>query len=272
MKIQWKIFFYRTTGPILINLGTKYSWVKEIQVCSNEGWCPFPRENNIVKMLEKHLPSLKISFFRTTGPVSTKLGTKHPWVKGIQVCSNEGPSPFPRGDNYQIAKIHWQILKIYSSRTAGPISTKLGIIHPWVRGIQVCSNEGLRPFLRKLRKCIDDLKKSSPEPLGQFQPNLAKIILGSRVCKIIQMKGQSSFQWGEDYEIVKIVWQNFEIFYSSTEPISTKFGKKHPWLKSIWVCSDGKATPFYIGRYNKIAKVLSRNLKIFSSWNTGSVL
>ena len=28
--------------------------------------------------------------------------------EGIQVCSNEGPRPFPRGDNYEIAKIHWQ--------------------------------------------------------------------------------------------------------------------------------------------------------------------
>ena len=53
-------------------------------------------------------------FSRTTEPISTKLGTKHPWVKGIQVCSNEGPYPFPRGDNYKIAKIknlllqnHW---------------------------------------------------------------------------------------------------------------------------------------------------------------------
>ena len=26
-----------------------------------------------------------------SGPISTKLGTKHSWVKGIQVCSNEGP-------------------------------------------------------------------------------------------------------------------------------------------------------------------------------------
>ena len=26
-----------------------------------------------------------IFFSRTTGPISTKLGTKHPWVKGIQV-------------------------------------------------------------------------------------------------------------------------------------------------------------------------------------------
>ena len=41
-----------------------------------------------------------IFFSRTTGPISTKLGTMYPSVKGIQVCSYEGPSPFPRGDNY----------------------------------------------------------------------------------------------------------------------------------------------------------------------------
>ena len=49
---------------------------------------------------------LKIFFSRTTEPISTKLGTKHPWVKGIQVCSNERPHPFPSGDNYELAKLH----------------------------------------------------------------------------------------------------------------------------------------------------------------------
>ena len=34
-----------------------------------------------------------------------------PWHKaslgeGDSICSNEGPRPFPRGDNYEIAKIH----------------------------------------------------------------------------------------------------------------------------------------------------------------------
>ena len=70
-----------------------------------------------------------------------KLGTKHPCVKGIQICSNEGPRPFPRGDNYEIAKIHWRNFKIFFSRTTGPISTEIGTKHPWVKGIQVCSNE-----------------------------------------------------------------------------------------------------------------------------------
>ena len=43
-------------------------------------------------------------FSRITGPISTILGTKYPMVKRIQVCSNVGPPPFPRADNYEMAK------------------------------------------------------------------------------------------------------------------------------------------------------------------------
>ena len=43
-------------------------------------------------------PSINFSLFtflsRTTGPISTKLGTKHPWVKGIQVCFYDGQTLF----------------------------------------------------------------------------------------------------------------------------------------------------------------------------------
>ena len=55
-----------------------------------------------------------IFFSRTTEPISTKLGTKHPWLKGIQT-----------GYNYNIAKIHCRNLKIFFSKTTGTISTKL---------------------------------------------------------------------------------------------------------------------------------------------------
>ena len=65
----------------------------------------------------------------------------HPWVKGILVCTNEGPSPISSGDNYQIAKMHWRNLKLFFFRTAGPISFKLSTKHPWEKGIQVCSKE-----------------------------------------------------------------------------------------------------------------------------------
>ena len=155
-----KISFFKTTGSIL---RTKHPWVKVIQVCSNEMPRPFPR-GNIYEILKIHWQNFKIFFSITNGPISTKLGTKHllvkvfqvsmklgtkySWVKGIQVCSNERPHPFPRGDNYKIVKIHWQNLKIFFSRTNGPISTKLGTKSPWVKGIQVCANERPCPFRR----------------------------------------------------------------------------------------------------------------------------
>ena len=69
------------------------------------------------------------------------------WIR-IQVCSNEGPHPFPREDNYKIAKMHWLKLRILFSRTTGPISTKLCTMPPWVMGIKVYSNEGSHPFPR----------------------------------------------------------------------------------------------------------------------------
>jgi hypothetical protein len=45
-------------------------------------------------------------FSRTTGPILTKLDTNHPWVKGIQVSSNEWDSTSPKGDNSKRVKIH----------------------------------------------------------------------------------------------------------------------------------------------------------------------
>ena len=84
--------------------------------------------------------------------------TWHFLVKGIQVCSNEGPRLFLRGDNYQIAKKQWRnSIIIFFSWTTRPISTKLGTLHSWVKGIQVPSNEGLRPFLKKDNYQIADI-------------------------------------------------------------------------------------------------------------------
>jgi hypothetical protein len=49
---------------------------------------------------------LKIFFSRTTGPILTRLGTDHSFVKEIQVCSNEGDIPSTRGDNSERLEIH----------------------------------------------------------------------------------------------------------------------------------------------------------------------
>ena len=79
----------------------------------------------------------KNPLFKTTGPISTKFGTKHPWVDGIQIFTYKGPHPSSRGDNNKIIKIYGEYLKNFYFRTTGPVSTKLGIKHPWVEEIKI---------------------------------------------------------------------------------------------------------------------------------------
>ena len=55
------------------------------------------------------------------------------------------------------------------------------------------------PVVRRLSVCLSVCKlftfsSSSPEPLGQFQPNLAQSILGWWGFKFVQIKGPSLFQ------------------------------------------------------------------------------
>jgi hypothetical protein len=79
--------------------------VKGIQICTNKGPGPLQRGDNH-KNAKIGWGHLKI-FSRTTGPISTKLGRKHPWIlKGIQNCTNDDNQPFPRGDNSENVKIY----------------------------------------------------------------------------------------------------------------------------------------------------------------------
>ena len=125
--------------------GTKHSWVivvKGIQVCSNEGPCPFPRGDNF-EIAKIHWQNLKIFFSRTTWPISIENGIKHPWVKGIQICSNEGPRLFPRGDNWEVLEINWQLF--FFSWTTGPISTNSGLVqmtsHSFLLGLIIAKKK-----------------------------------------------------------------------------------------------------------------------------------
>ena len=89
---------------------------------------------------------------RTTGPISTKLGTKHPWVKRIKVSSNEGPHHFQRGDNYEIAKIYQWYLKIFSRTTGANFNQTL----------RLDNYEFAKTHWRNSKK------SSPPEPLANF--------------------------------------------------------------------------------------------------------
>jgi len=44
--------------------------------------------------VRRQLFPLNDFFSRTTTPISTKLGRKHAWGTGIQICSNKGAGPF----------------------------------------------------------------------------------------------------------------------------------------------------------------------------------
>ena len=118
--------------------------MKGIQCLSNEGPSPFPNDYIAKKTLY-----LKIFLsWIITGPI-LNFGTTHPSLMEITICSNKGPRPTPRRDNGKIiAKIYWRHLTIFYSRTTESISTKLGTIHPLVKGIQVCSNGGKSLFSR----------------------------------------------------------------------------------------------------------------------------
>jgi hypothetical protein len=72
-----------------------------------------------------HWKFLKIFFSRTSWPNSIKLGTHYPWVKGIQVCSNKGPVPLQRGDNYKNVKMGWGHKRIFLLKNCWPRKTEI---------------------------------------------------------------------------------------------------------------------------------------------------
>jgi hypothetical protein len=78
-----KIFFSRTTEPILTRLGTHHLWRERIQVFLKEGDSPSPKGDNSERV-KIHRKFLKIFFSRTRRPKSIKLGTNYPLVKRIQ--------------------------------------------------------------------------------------------------------------------------------------------------------------------------------------------
>ena len=169
-------------------------------------------------------------------------------MQGIQICSNKGLWPFPRGIITKLRKYINKFEKSSSLELLGQFQPNLAqSILGW-RG-NMKDPVLFQGKFRKMRKCIDDLKKIffsiTTRPI--LSQSWHKSSLG-----ILDYSNEGSgllFPSGDDNEIVKIHWKNFKIFfYRTTVSISTKLSRNHPWVKGFWVCSNGKATPFYIGR------------------------
>jgi hypothetical protein len=123
--------------------------------------------------------------------------------EGNSSCSNKAPSSLQRGDNHKNVKMGCGHLKIFFSRTTGPILTRLGTNYPWRKRIQLSLKEGDSPFLRG-DNC--ERVKIHRKFLEIFFRTCAKIIqtwyklsLGerkSREFKFVQIKGQALFKGG----------------------------------------------------------------------------
>ena len=113
VKIYWqilKILLFKPLGQVQSNVvqGFKFVWMKGHGLYQG---------NIIAKIYWWHL---KISL-RITGPISIKLGTMHSSVKGNQICWKMKDYALFKG-NSEIAKVHWQNLKILFKSKATPSS------------------------------------------------------------------------------------------------------------------------------------------------------
>jgi hypothetical protein len=78
-----------------------------------------------------------------------KLDTNYPWVKRIQVCSNKEPDLLQSRDNHKKVEMGWGHLIIFP-RITGPISTRLGINHPWERRFKFVEMKGIALLQREV--------------------------------------------------------------------------------------------------------------------------
>ena len=115
-----------------------------IQICSNEEWYHSSVRDNskfsqtklknsfyfecsskvVVRLSICKLCAFVSSSQKALGHFESNSGIKHSWMKGFQVCSNERPHPFPKGENNEKAKMHWQNFKIFSPRKNSTVMGK----------------------------------------------------------------------------------------------------------------------------------------------------
>jgi hypothetical protein len=149
VKIHSKFLkiFSRFSKPNSIKFGSNYPWMKRIQVCSNiKEQVLFKRE--IIKKIENWVGSFK-NLLKNYGDrklyMKTSLHrTKASWLKSWPPRVGWGK---------------WKLNAFFIWKT----------ISIWAKVSQV-SVVAHGPLILK--------KKSSPEPSGQFQSNLVRIILG----------------------------------------------------------------------------------------------
>ena len=88
-------------------------------------------EWDVMEIAKIHWRIFKI-LCRTMRPISTKVGTKHFLVTGIQVSSNEGPCLLPRGNIRNTGNTLTKFKRIGQFQAC-----KLDLTHPYVKGTEI---------------------------------------------------------------------------------------------------------------------------------------
>ena len=119
---------------------------------------------------------------------------QNPWVKGNQFCSNEGPVPFLRGDNNEIAANRSQNLKYSPPEPLWQFQINLDDGDP-----SFFQRKGPTLFQGDVNEIAkihvhSRNKKNTQEPMGQFQPNLIQNILRQMRFNFARMQGFALFQ------------------------------------------------------------------------------
>jgi hypothetical protein len=135
-NIEWVCFHWSITGVISALQWSGRSLCTWFSILQKSLYMVFyitvNREKSLYIVCMSVCPSVLLSvnfyifvfFSRATGPILTRLVTNRPWMKGIQVCTNEGYRPSPRGDDSERVKMHWIFFKIFS-RTSIQIQSNL---------------------------------------------------------------------------------------------------------------------------------------------------
>ena len=137
--------------------------------------------------------TLEIFFSRTTGPISTKFGTKHTWVNGVKVVQLKGCAFFPRGGNYLIAKIHWQNINTFC-RTTGQIYPSFAVSSLKWQGFKIVQMKGHTHFqgelIQKSLYTLTKFKNLFQNHWDSFNQTLQKAPL-RRGLRFVQIKNHA---------------------------------------------------------------------------------
>ena len=151
-------------------------------------------------------------------------------IQGIQVCSNEGPHPFPSGDNYEIANMHWRKSSCPESQGQFQPNLEQSIL-------RLRANEEPSPFQRGVYYEIAKInwrhlkiffsRTTEPISKGTKHPWVKEIQFYSN-------DGLCPFSREDNFEIANMHWRYIKVFFlRTTWPISTKLGTKHLWVSEF---------------------------------------